>query len=196
MGISVDSNVINAYLRCLIHEETGDPAHLLIECIKTGPGFSIDEDDKIVHQWSETCKNKLFEIWLEEGIQAGNIRTVEHHLDEKHKKHLRINLGFPYRRRHEGVFIEVAAVTEERMIISEDIDFWSPRDKLSTPERRKEIMERGTGEVFRYLRTKVGVNVLTINLALDQLKSSSTGWDTASPTSTGPELGLTQVKAE
>jgi hypothetical protein len=172
MGISVDSNVINLYLRAIISEETTDAAHLLVDCINRGPGFSIDEDGKMAHQWCETCNNKLFEVWFAEGIQAGTIRVVEHHLDEQHKKHLRTKLGFPYQERHEGVYIEVAAVTQEKLLISEDIDFWSPPDKKSAPERRKQIMEEGHGEVFRYLRSKVGVSVLTVDRALQRLAPS------------------------
>lgn len=165
MGITVDSNVINSYMHCLIHDETTGIVHRLFELISDGPGISIDEDGKIVHQWNETCNHKLFEIWLLEGIQKGMIRVVEHRLSEQHKKHLRIKLGFPYQVRHEGVYIEVAAVTPEKLLISEDIDFWSPRDKDSTPERRREIMECGQGAVYGYLHRKVGVSVLTINLA-------------------------------
>jgi hypothetical protein len=159
----------------MIKEETTDAVHRLIERISSGPGFSIDEDGKMEHQWNETCNNKLFEVWFAEGIQAGIIRAIEHHLSEKHKKHLRIKLGFPYQERYEGVYIEVAAVTTEKLIISEDIDFWSPADKRSTPERRRQIMEGGQGEVCKYLRNKIGVGVLTVALALQQMAPSSAG---------------------
>jgi hypothetical protein len=175
MGITVDSNVINAYLHCMINDETTDVVYRLIECISSGPGFSIDEDGKMMHQWNETCNNKLFEVWFAEGIQTGIIQAVEHMLSEQHKKHLRIKLGFPYQERHEGVYIEVAAVTPEKLLISEDIDFWSPTDKGSTPERRRQIMEGGQGAVCRYLRNKIGVCVLTVDLALRQLTTQQDG---------------------
>jgi hypothetical protein len=169
MGMAVDSNVINLYLKCMIREETADSAYKLIERISVGPGFSIDEGGKIEHQWNETCRHQLFDVWFAEGVQAGTIRMVEHFLDKKHKKHLRLKLGFPYQERHEGVYIEIAAVTAEKAIVTEDIDFWSPQDKLSSAERRRQIMGEGQGDVYKYLRKKVGVSVLTVDLALEHL---------------------------
>lgn len=153
---------MNSFLKCMIDGAEAECVYQLMERIRTGPGFSIDETGKIAHQWSETCSHKLFEEWLVEGIQAGAIRAVDNQLAEQHKKHLRIKLGFPYQERHEGIYIEVAAVTAEKMLISEDIDFWSPRDKLSTPERRSEIIREGKGEVFKYLRKRVGISVLNV----------------------------------
>jgi len=162
MGMAVDADVMNSYLKSLIDADIQRTVYRLIEKIKAGPGFSIDFDGKIEHQWHETCNHKLFESWFVEAIQAGAIRVVDSDLPEQHKKHLRIQLGFPYNQRFEGTYIEVAFVTDEKAIISEDIDFWSPKDKGSSPDRRRQLMEGRQGEVYRYLHGKVGINIHTI----------------------------------
>jgi hypothetical protein len=162
MGMAVDADVMNSYLKSLIDGDVRGTVYRLIEGIKAGPGFSIDFAGKIEHQWHETCNHKLFESWFVEAIQAGAIRVVDNEMPEQHKKHLRVNLGFPYNQRFEGTYIEVAFVTDEKVVISEDIDFWSPRDKCSSPERRKELMEGRQGDVYRYLRRRVGIEVHTV----------------------------------
>ena len=168
MGMAVDADVMNSYLKSLIDGDIQGTVYRLIEGIKAGPGFSIDFDGKIEHQWHETCKHKLFESWFVEAIQAGAIRVVDNDLPEKHKKHLRLQLGFPYNQRFEGTYIEVAFATGEKIIISEDIDFWSPQDKRCSPERRRLLMEGRQGDVYRYLHAKVGIEVHTVAQAANE----------------------------
>jgi hypothetical protein len=168
LGVVIDANVICKYSQSLISEET-DPIIQLMDCIDAGPGISIDSGDKIFHQWRETCDRGVLDNWFAKGVQSGRIKVESESRDRKHAKHLQTSLGFPYRDRHEGTYVEVAAVTTEKVIITEDIDFWSPKEKKASMDRKKVIRESGIGSVAKYLKKEMDISVVTIQQAILQL---------------------------
>jgi hypothetical protein len=94
---------------------------------------------------------------------------VDHKLHEQHKKHLMTKCGFPFQVRHEGIFISVAATIPPHILVGDDLDFWEPKEKGCSKQRRDEIMDSSAGTVCRYLRRKANVRVLSISQAIAEL---------------------------
>lgn len=168
-GISVDANVMQSFAKSYLRGEPSDPK-TLVERIEEGPGFAIDEAGKIERQWLDTCGPKpgapFFE-WFYQGLKDGSIRKVNARLELGHKRRLPNDCGFP-NDRFEMTYIEVANVTAQRYIVSEDIHFFEPRLKEAPECAKSAAKARRQGRVCRYLR-RLGITVGTVAHALGEL---------------------------
>lgn len=165
-GVTVDANVMNAFTKSMITQSSTD-AYSVVEQIRQGHGFVIDSGDLIKTQWIETC-GKVFGEWFVTQVQAGRIRMVEPKLDSGHRKHLRKDCGMPMRR--EVIYISVAAATDIRYIVTEDIDFWEPAAKQRDEKAKARIRARREGLVCRYLSKHLQIRIGTPTMALSDLQ--------------------------
>lgn len=168
-GIVVDACVMQRFIAGLISSTTNDETKL-VDCIRAGKGFAVDEEQKILTQWRETCGHLVMEDWIAQGVQSGTIRAVGNRTDQRHKKALTLKEGFPYSDRHEGTYVEVAAVASPHLLVTVDIDFWEPTAKGRTSVQKQKIIDSGRGGVRRYLKRNMGVTVLTPGAALVELE--------------------------
>ena len=167
-GVVVDACVMQHFLTALISKTEND-ATRLVDCLSSGEGFAIDEKDKVVNQWRETCRHQVMEDWITLGIQAGYIRMVSSGPTAQHKKHLQTKLGFPYEQRHEGVYVEVAHTAPPHILVTDDIDFWEPKAKRRSAAEKARFVSGRTGGVCTYLRKKMKTQVLSVQQALSDL---------------------------
>jgi hypothetical protein len=167
-GVVVDACVMQRFLVGLIGA-TATEETKLISCIEAGLGFVVDERHKILTQWRETCSHLVMEDWITQGVQRGTIKAVGNKTSQQHKKALVQQAGFPYSERHEGTYVEVAAVAPPHLLVTIDIDFWEPAAKGKPTKQKQKIIASGKGGVRRYLKRNMGVTVLTPGGALEVL---------------------------
>lgn len=166
-GVVVDSNVMNLFNQGVIEDETTD-ARQLVEKIEATHGFAIDAGGKIRQQWLETCDSVYFGTWFTEGLKTGRIHQVAPTISQADAKHLRITCGMP-RARFEFTYVAVAnRVTQPRYIVTEDIDFWEPKAKTASHERKEAIKATRTGCVCKHLG-QMGIAVGTVAQGLVDL---------------------------
>lgn len=138
----------------------------LVEGIQKKMGFAIDEGGKIERQWLDTCGPKPgcpFYEWLYQKLKDGSVRKVPAKLGPAHRKKLRVDCGLP-NDRYEMTYIEVANVTDERYIVSEDIHFYEPRLKYAAEAAKARAKSERRGRVWRYL-ANLGITVGTVSQA-------------------------------
>jgi hypothetical protein len=141
---------MNAFSQSLIKKITSD-ARTLVERIEANQGFVIDEGGKIKHEWLQVCDKVFFGTWFVDGVKSGKIRPVVAKLDGKHSKHLRIKCGMPFDG-YDIAYIAVAnSVSAPKYIVTEDIDFWEPTEKVAKEERKQTIKAKRQGCVCKYL---------------------------------------------
>lgn len=165
-GITVDANVMAAFTKSLIHDTTSDERSI-VERIRTNHGFVVDEQGQMQNQWFETCGLLLFGEWFIQQLREGTVRKVFAKLDQVHKKRLRNDCRMPPKR--EMFYVSVAAVTQKRYIVTEDIDFWEPTAKLLDQATKAKIRSRRAGRVCKYLKKECKITVATSLMALAEL---------------------------
>jgi hypothetical protein len=169
-GIVVDANVMAAFTRLKSIAGPDDGTCALVDRIDEKYRFAIDHGRKIETQWFQTCgarRGGVFYEWFYARVNK-SIEYVEVMLDKKHKDHLFKQCGFP-RKGSDIAFIETAHSTRRKYLVSIDIDFWDPKEKLSEAKRRQEVMKTRQGVVCKYLRNELTVQVATIEQALAEL---------------------------
>jgi hypothetical protein len=154
------------YTLSLIREES-DVVVDVITRIHSEHKFAMDLGRKIEHQWLETCGHQVFGELLFSWLRNGKVEFFQGKLHEQHRKHLHVKCGFPFTVRHEGVFISVAAEAFPHILVGDDLDFWAPTEKGCSSERRTRIMSESKGEVCKYLRRTLGIQVVDIEHAFD-----------------------------
>jgi len=160
---------MNAFSQSLIRRQATE-ARAVIELIGGTHGFAIDEKGRIQHQWLETCDQVFFGPWFVDALKSGKIRVVAAHLEANHKKKLRIDCGMPSAR-FEMEYVAVAnRVLPPKYIVTDDIDFWEPRAKKSTEQRKQAIKTKRTGCVCEYLAA-LDIRIGTVSQALADLSS-------------------------
>ncbi len=168
-GVAVDANVMKGFTFNYIREEVC-PARSLVEKIERTSGFAIDRGGKLRQQWLDTCGNRSgspFFEWFFQKVKEGVIREVDATLHHHRKKALWNDCGLP-RDRYEITYIEVANVTDERYLVSEDIRFFDPTLKLADEDAKTYAKTNRRGRVCQYLKT-MDICVGTVDHALDQL---------------------------
>jgi len=158
---------MNLFSESLIRDEVTD-TRTLVEKIKSGHGFAIDVGGKLQHQWLETCDKTYFSQWFVEGLKGGWIRQVAAKIEKADEKKLKISCGMPSAR-HEFAYVAVAnVVTPPKYIVTDDIDFWEPKEKGADEKRKQETKAKRKGCVCQHLR-KMKIVVGTVPQALAEL---------------------------
>jgi hypothetical protein len=101
-------------------------------------------------------------------LKKGVVKKVAAELDKTHKKKLQNECGMPMKR--EIIYVAVAAVTDKRFIVTEDIDFWEPSAKKKDSAAKQKIKNSGKGAVCRYLAKNLQITVATPSIALAELQ--------------------------
>ena len=165
--ITVDANVMHGFTHSLI-KDVASAERQIVEHITAQHSFAIDDTGKIEHQWLETCGKSVFGEWFYSQLQKGVVKKVASKLDASHKKKLQNECGMPMR--GEIIYVAVAAVTDNRLIVTEDIDFWEPSAKLKSNEIKQKIKISGKGSVCKYLAKHLQITVATSSMALAKLQ--------------------------
>jgi hypothetical protein len=169
-GIVVDANVMNSFVKAL-KDDAVCPQREIVNLIDRSVGFALDAGQKMERQWLDTCgssRSSLFFEWYYARLNK-SIRYVECVRDDSLRKRLFIECGFP-RRKFEIVYVEVAAATNERYIVTNDIDFWNPKLKTAEAKTKEACKRERTGCVYKLLR-RAGMTVGTTEQALAELGS-------------------------
>jgi hypothetical protein len=133
---------------------------LLVERIVTKHGLAIDYGGKIAHEWFTQCPNSLFKEWYAQNLKLGRIRMVKGSITVEHKRALQVKLGFP-KRGYDLIYVKVANDTQIKYIISEDLDFYDPKHKLSNHEKWEKLKRERNCAVCFYLKTRMNITVGT-----------------------------------
>jgi hypothetical protein len=158
-GVAIDAHVMKRFHGDMLAQEQSLSA-LLVEQVIEKIGLAIDYGGKIQHEWFTQCPTLLFREWFIQNIKLGRIRTFKAAIDDKHKRALFIDLGFP-RRGYDIVYVGVANVTEKRYIVTDDIDFFDPKHKKSGHEKKEKIKKERNCAVCAYLRKHLNIVVGT-----------------------------------
>lgn len=166
-GVAVDACVVREY-DIEVRQNRQGPATMLIDRIRAGVGFALDEGRKIEHEWLSTCQGPFLREWFVAQLQNGRIRTVRPSVPAQHKKKIVLGLGFPATG-YDLVYVGVANSTTTKYIVSIDMHFFDPKVKASDEAAKNRARDDRCGPVCRYLRTRMGIRVGTILHALDEI---------------------------
>lgn len=140
MGIIVDANIIkNYYDETVIekgHSLTASARHILEDDGRAYTIF-IDEDGNIEHEWRSPVDENWFKEWYYAKLVSGQIKIIAVSNCSTLCKSL-YTLGFPKGKR-DIWYIRTAKASlnfqDKGWIISEDIDFYNPKQKKTLTEK-------------------------------------------------------------
>ncbi|WP_136800021.1 hypothetical protein [Desulfosediminicola ganghwensis] len=166
--ITIDANIFKNYYEeavlegpcCLtksskpIFEDTS-LRHILI----------LDDGGIIEHEWKEPICSEWFDAWIIERMTNGHIELVPTNNHPDLSKSL-YNLGFPKGER-DIWYIRVAKTCAERTgsgyVITEDIDFFAPKQKKTAKaEGRIKLMRSKSAPIKKYLRKNEHIEILCV----------------------------------
>ena len=154
-GMTVDSNVISAYIPEYIREQ-GE----VFETIETILGkIGIALTRTIEWEWKSTCPGLVLVEWLTDQIKKGRIVYVT---EEKVPRNVMTTLiqkyGFPVKSRDRR-YISCAYGTDTKYILSEDIDFFDPKAKCASEKMKRRVKTLRGGALCKYLKKELGITV-------------------------------------
>jgi hypothetical protein len=162
MMLVIDANVLAAYFKesvlCLPQSLTGAAISIFSHLGAADISF-LDSGGHIEHEWRSVVDRDWFDAWLGGELARGAIRIIAPESSRDMQKRL-WDAGFPrsrdlwYVRTSKAVLTAYGAV----VLISEDVDFYSPPEKSSTSARRRQILMNCIGKVARQLKRE-GIRV-------------------------------------
>jgi len=166
MGLVVDAQVVKGFFQesvlCTHHALSGSPARIFDPQFRRHCIF-VDPEGTIQHEWRSLVDPDWFDVWFADLMRDGSICLIAAPSDVALSKALRA-LGFPSGR--DIWYVRVGCAVRRRLgfsiLISEDLDFYEPKEKCCGDKRRCTILCSGAGSVRRYLRKKCGVIVRSV----------------------------------
>lgn len=161
----VDANVMKGYFDESVieipHTLSASALHLFDSTIK----IALDDQDQISSEWKAVVDREWLDQWLAEKIRDGKILIIEPESINQIQQEL-FNLGFP--RSRDIWYIKTAKgllkLTDEPIIISEDIDFYDPTKKgQATGAARFKLMKKRSAPVRKAINKRVTIDVMCVD---------------------------------
>jgi hypothetical protein len=135
MQVVIDTVSIQHLLRCLKPSKIKKHMHSrqLVETSLDGPlkkrfiTLAVDLYGGLVDEWARTCGHEPIRVLIMKWESYGAILSVEPEkkIGPKISRKLR---QFGFNDTIDRLILRIAMVTEERIVVSDDSDFWDPRE--------------------------------------------------------------------
>jgi hypothetical protein len=167
MGLVVDAQVVKGYFQ---ESVLGAPNELTASAIPVfDPAFRghviyIDDRGTLQYEWRSAVEPEWFDIWFADLIRDGAISEYPAPADRNLRDQLG-NLGFPATGRdiwYARLSCAISAWVGFCVLISEDLDFYEPREKGCSSKRRRQILYSEAGHVRKYFKKKRAVLVKSV----------------------------------
>ncbi len=167
MNVVIDAQVVGWYLAELIgaaHPATNSPADLFARLGDEDVGF-VDDGGHIEQEWRQVADPDWFNQWYSQLLIDGSVVLIQPSRCRDLLEHLHRNLGFP--RTKDVWYIKTAAGVVRDFgppahIITEDMDFYEPREKQCSAGRRQRFLHESRGSVARHLGRREGIQVKSV----------------------------------
>lgn len=166
MGIVVDANILAGFFKEIIVGKQCDlticPEKIFENAGKEYKIF-LDDGGHIEKEWEEVVDREWFKAWLEKMFDNDAVIQIStktyYQLKEKIRK-----LGFPNSKDiwYVRVAKSISEIEGDAELISEDLDFYDPKKKTLTGDKRITFLLRGKGKVAKYLRKSEDINVICV----------------------------------
>lgn len=126
----------------------------------------LDQSGHCVQEWCDTAMGPMvmnLRDWVSDLIVSGALRLIETRPVGNHRRKLQA-LGVPP---GDMKWFALCRDGGAEVFFTEDIDFFDPRAKSASSERRTRIKRRGPAPVKRFFRDEIGTLVLDCEAVLD-----------------------------
>lgn len=157
MELVIDANILKGYFEETqigsSPELTHSPQALFQRLGKGDTGY-LDEGGQIQHEWRNVVDPEWFDKWYRDLLRQDGLSLIP----VKPYPALRSSLGklgFPNKGRDIWYVRTAKAVYEafdSVVLVSEDLDFYNPKEKKGDHQRRLKILLAGNGPVVKHLR--------------------------------------------
>lgn len=169
MRIVVDAQLVSGYFREDVLDE-GPPYTGSMKAVIDKFGIMdvgcIDADGHIEQEYREVVDPDWFEAWFGERLEVGDFVSVPVASCADLIRKLTNDFGFPKRGRDRR-YVALARTLVERengspVLLSEDLDFYSPKEKKAGAKRRAALLKGHKAPVATYLRKQEGILVRSV----------------------------------
>jgi hypothetical protein len=164
MEIVIDAQVVNGYFKETVLEIESpltDKATLIFDRVGSEDQTFLDSKGIIEHEWRNVVEPEWFDVWYARLLQNGAAVQMDVSTCYATCRQLERN-GFP-RSSRDIWYVRTAKAVVDRfsraVIVTEDMDFFDPRQKGANAKQRKSILLSGNGQIARYLHKKEKINV-------------------------------------
>lgn len=168
MEIVIDANVLKGYYDALFTESHLNPT-LIFERLGQDIVY-LDEGGQIKQEWRNVVEPEWFDGWYAQQLSTGHLQLIPAETHPKLLKKLVTEFGFP--RSRDQWYIRVAKTVfdyfEECTLITEDGDFYDPKQKASSKCEKN-------APVAKFLRKKEGIIVQCVVDYLEQFDEEDEG---------------------
>jgi hypothetical protein len=167
MGLVVDANIVKGFFQDSVlgksHDLTESAKPIFDPSFRKHPIY-LDKEGKLHFEWRSVVEAEWFDIWYADLVRDDDVREIASPPDKALRKKL-VELGFPAKGRdiwYARVSNAVSKAAGFAILVSEDLDFYEPKEKGCKSERRKAILLNELGSVRKHLRKDRGIVVKAV----------------------------------
>jgi hypothetical protein len=130
--------------------------------------LAVDSQRGLISQWQETCGIEVIKVLITRWEGLGGIFVIENPLRRPKpaiSKRLRI-LCFGLKSPIDTLILRLALTTADRIIVSEDSDFWDP----TKPKNDSRVLGNPNAPVARLCWEELGVTILLLRMLMTRLR--------------------------
>jgi hypothetical protein len=164
MGLIVDANIVKGFFQEAVlgkgHDLTGSAMPIFDKNFRKHPIY-LDDEGNLHYEWRAVVDPEWFDVWFTDLIRDDVIRQISAPPEKNFRKEL-AGLGFPAKGRdiwYARVANALTILSNFAILVSEDLDFYEPKEKGCSSKRRNEILLKELGSVRRHLRKKRSIYV-------------------------------------
>ena len=150
MGLIVDANIVKGYFQDSVlgkgHDLTESAKPIFDPSFREHPIY-VDDKAKLHFEWRSVVETEWLDIWYADLVRDDVVREIVSPPDKALRKQL-AELGFPAKGRdiwYARVSNAVSRTVGFAILVSEDLDFYEPKEKGCKSERRKDILLKELG---------------------------------------------------
>ena len=166
MDVVIDAQIVCGFFRESVlsqnTELTGSTLPIF-DRLGNGDIVYLDENSKIENEWRGIVDNEWFDAWYPELLISGKAQLIKVRKNQGVSKQLLKN-NFPTHSKDAWYVltaINVKEMTHRASLLSEDLDFYAPKEKGCKKDRRLRILLTCSGKMAKYIK-----NVVLIYTAL------------------------------
>jgi len=154
-GVVIDTNIMSKFNKEGFFNTPGELCKLIDDILNS---YHIALSELLYYEWKATCNSQPFKYWLDNNMLSQKIESVNPSIDENIMKKIHNVFGLP-RKGKDKELIKIANVTLIKYILTEDIDLFDPKEKLSSAKRKEEIKSKRIGQLNKYLKKELNITV-------------------------------------
>lgn len=166
MDLVIDANIVSAYfMESVLACNPGltGSAVSVFERAGFGDTVHLDDTQHIENEWRSVVSPEWFNAWYGDLLINGGAAFIRVETCTNLRRTLEA-LGFP--RSKDIWYIRTAVAVSQRFgsatLVTEDMDFFDPRDKLAPSVRRSALLRAASGRVCRRLRKHERIRVTCV----------------------------------